>query len=120
MSYIAILKVNASTKRIEKFQPFSTEEEAEAHVQKFIGTYPLAYCAEEPDSSSLHWSCDTSAKTVVIDKLVDPEAFNKKRILAYAAEFSIADQLDMIWHDKKDGTTKWEDKIQAVKDANPK
>jgi len=73
MSYIAILKVNASTNRIEKFQPFSTEEEAEAHVQKFIGTYPLAYCAEEPDGSSVHWLCDTSAKTIVISELVDPD-----------------------------------------------
>ena len=66
MSYVAILKVNASTNRVEKFQSFSTEEEAEAHVQKFIGTYPLAYCAEEPNSSSTHWLCDTSAKTIVI------------------------------------------------------
>ena len=73
MSYVAILKVNASTNRVEKFQSFSTEEEAEAHVQKFIGTYPLAYCAEEPNSSSTHWLCDTSAKTIVISKLVDPD-----------------------------------------------
>ena len=32
----------------------------------------------------------------------------------------IGDQLDMLWHDKKDGTTTWEDAIQAVKDAHPK
>jgi len=32
----------------------------------------------------------------------------------------IADQLDMLWHDKKDGTTTWEDAVQAVKDAHPK
>ena len=30
------------------------------------------------------------------------------------------DQMDMLWHDKKDGTTTWEDAVQAVKDANPK
>ena len=30
------------------------------------------------------------------------------------------DQLDMMWHDKKDGTTTWEDAIQAIKDAHPK
>ena len=47
MSYVAILKVNENTKRVEKFQPFSTEEEAEAHVQKFIGTYSLGYCAHD-------------------------------------------------------------------------
>ena len=33
---------------------------------------------------------------------------------------SVAEQLDMQWHDKKDGTTTWEDAIQAVKDAHPK
>ena len=33
---------------------------------------------------------------------------------------TFANQLDMIWHDKKDGTTTWEDAIQAVKDAHPK
>jgi hypothetical protein len=32
----------------------------------------------------------------------------------------IIDQLDMMYHDKKDDTTTWEDSIQAVKDANPK
>jgi hypothetical protein len=30
------------------------------------------------------------------------------------------DQLDMQYHDKVDGTTTWEDAIQAIKDANPK
>ena len=33
---------------------------------------------------------------------------------------SIGDQLDMMWHDKKDGTTTWKDAVQAVKDAHPK
>ena len=30
------------------------------------------------------------------------------------------EQLDMQYHDKKDGTTTWEDAVKAVKDANPK
>ena len=33
---------------------------------------------------------------------------------------SIGDQLDMMWHDKKDDTTTWEDTIQTIKDAHPK
>ena len=32
----------------------------------------------------------------------------------------IEDQLDMLWHDKKDGTTTWEDAVQAIKDAHSK
>ena len=33
---------------------------------------------------------------------------------------SVQDQLDMMFHDKKNNTTTWEDAIQAVKDAQPK
>lgn len=33
---------------------------------------------------------------------------------------SIQDQLDMLYHDKVDGTTTWIDTIKAVKDAHPK
>jgi len=117
MNYIAILKVNSDTNRIEKFQPFSTQEEAEVHVQNFIGTYPLAYCVAEPDGSSDHWLCDTSAQTIVISELVDPDAFNKQRSLAYP---TIGDQLDMQYHDKVNGTTTWQDAIAKVKTDNPK
>ena len=30
------------------------------------------------------------------------------------------DQMDMQYHDKKDGTTTWQDAVQAVKDKYPK
>ena len=43
--------------------------------------------------------------------------YKKDRREAYP---SIGDQLDMMWHDKKNDTTTWEDAVQAVKDANPK
>jgi len=33
---------------------------------------------------------------------------------------SIEDQLDMIFWDKKNGTTEWEDSIQDIKDKYPK
>jgi len=33
---------------------------------------------------------------------------------------SVGDQLDMLFHDKKDDTTTWEDAVQAIKDAHPK
>ena len=38
----------------------------------------------------------------------------------YSGYPSIEDQMDMMWHDKKDGTTTWEDAIQAIKDKYPK
>ena len=33
---------------------------------------------------------------------------------------SIQDQLDMMWHDKQNDTTTWEDAIAKVKSDNPK
>ena len=33
---------------------------------------------------------------------------------------SIEDQLDMIFWDKKNGTTEWEDSVQVIKDKYPK
>tara|TARA_Y100000296_G_C5131876_1_gene236009 strand:- start:87 stop:455 length:369 start_codon:yes stop_codon:yes gene_type:complete len=121
MSYTAIMKVNPDTNRVEKYQDFPTQDEAEAHVQKFISDFPLAYSTPSPDNRNTDdWLCDTSAKTIAVDVVVDPDAFNKKRRVAYGEAFSVGDQLDMMWHDKKDGTTTWEDAIQAIKDANPK
>jgi len=47
----------------------------------------------------------------------DAKQYQRDRKKAYP---DIGDQLDMQYHDKKDGTTTWEDAVQAVKDANPK
>jgi len=33
---------------------------------------------------------------------------------------SIGDQLDMLYWDKKNGTTTWDDAVEAVKDKSPK
>ncbi len=33
---------------------------------------------------------------------------------------SLADQLDMLFWDKKNGTTEWEDSVQVIKDKYPK
>ena len=118
MSYVAILKVNASTNRVEKFQSFSTEEEAEAHVQKFIGTYPLAYCAEEPDGSSVHWLCDTSAKTIVISKLVDPNNPELKR--NRQAEYPNHEDCIHALLDGGDTLTDLQAKRTAIKNKYPK
>jgi hypothetical protein len=47
----------------------------------------------------------------------DANAYARSRATAYP---SLADQADMQFHDAVDGTTTWQDAIQAVKDANPK
>ena len=52
------------------------------------------------------------------DRLIANEVnYIEPRRLAYP---SIADQLDMMWHDKQNDTTTWEDAIAKVKNDNPK
>lgn len=43
--------------------------------------------------------------------------YRKSRRAAYT---SVSDQLDMLWHDMEDGTTKWHDLIRSIKLAHPK
>ncbi len=47
----------------------------------------------------------------------DAQDYARDRAKAYP---SIQDQMDMQYHDAVDGTTTWQDAVQAVKDANPK
>ena len=57
------------------------------------------------------------AKQVELKAEYDAKQYQRDRVKAYPR---IEDQLDMQYHDKKDGTTTWQDAVQAVKDANPK
>ena len=47
----------------------------------------------------------------------DAQGYARDRIGAYP---SWQEQMDMQYHDAVDGTTTWQDAVQAVKDANPK
>jgi len=60
---------------------------------------------------------DILAKQTELKAEYEAKKYQRDRAKEYP---SWQDQLDMLWHDKKDGTTTWEDAIQAVKDANPK
>lgn len=53
---------------------------------------------------------------VDLDTLVG-SGYKEARRIAYP---SIQEQLDMQFHDAANGTTTWNDAIQAVKDAHPK
>jgi len=46
-----------------------------------------------------------------------PAEYERNRMQEYP---SITDQLDMLYHDKVNGTSTWQDAIQAVKDKYPK
>ena len=72
---------------------------------------------------------DVNGNSVTLDQsLIDAEIirlqaeydnaqYARDRAEAYP---SLQDQADMQFHDAVDGTTTWQDAIQAVKDANPK
>ena len=60
---------------------------------------------------------------------IDQSSIDTKKIELASQEYrtkraeeypSIRDQLDMIYWDKKNGTTTWDDAVKAVKDKYPK
>jgi len=62
---------------------------------------------------------DILAKQAELQADYDAKQYQRDRV-GEGGYPSIGDQLDMLWHDKKDGTTTWQDAVQAVKDAHPK
>ena len=46
MTHLAIVKVSAG--RVDKYQAYSTEAEAEAHVARVLPKFPTAYVAANP------------------------------------------------------------------------
>jgi len=78
------------------------------------GTAPISKADLEAKKAELQAEYD--AKQYQRDR--NPDEGEKENATNFYP--SIGDQLDMLWHDKKDGTTTWEDAIQVVKDAHPK
>mgnify|MGYP003151260967 CR=1 FL=1 len=72
---------------------------------------PTSITNEQILAKQAELQADYDAKQYQRDRIKKPEAGGYP---------SIGDQMDMMWHDKKDGTTTWEDAVQAIKDANPK
>jgi len=62
------------------------------------------------------------AKRAELETAYDAKQYQRDRTVSpeRGGYPEIGDQMDMMWHDKKDDTTTWEDAVQAVKDAHPK
>ena len=62
---------------------------------------------------------DILAKVAELKTAYDAKEYQRDRNLKpeQGGYPSIGDQLDMIWHDKKNDTTTWVDAIQTVKDT---
>jgi len=70
------------------------------------------------DSSQSQPSADElEAEDAKIKKAYTDNKYQRDRAVAHA---SIADQLDQIYWDKKNGTTTWVDAVTKVKSDNPK
>ena len=62
----------------------------------------------------------TDAQLNAVDSAADlDERQNAARAARRNAYGDLGDQLDMQYHDEKDGTTTWKDHVAAVKTANP-
>ena len=93
------------------------------YMSAILEINPSAQCSlRNNDIDSIEWTNGTTPIPVAdieakVTEMQTRDAHIRPRQKAYP---SITDQLDMQYHDKVDGTTTWEDAIQAIKDANPK
>ena len=78
----------------------------------------VSVSGKDIDNCEIEWLEDTTpiSKADIKAKL-DSMAYIDNRRKEYP---SWQDQMDMQYHDKKDGTTTWQDAVQAVKDKYPK
>ena len=84
--------------------------------------YPNAVSVEETEVTDTYIAKDENGNVIEVDNALvnawqDPEAYAFSRQVEYAP---LKEQLDMMYHDKVNGTTTWEDHINAVKTNNPK
>ena len=80
------------------------------------------YSYQNEDIDSIEWKSNTtpiskSDLQTKMDEIEIRDAHIEPRKNSYP---SIQEQLDMMWHDKQNDTTTWEDAISKVKSDNPK
>jgi len=98
----AILAINPSAK-------VSLADEDVSQITWLDGTSPISN--EDILAKQAELQVEYDAKQYQRDRTVQPERGGYP---------SIGDQMDMQYHDLVNGTTTWQDAVQAVKDAHPK
>lgn len=91
-------------------------------LRAITALYPNAASVEETEVTDTYIAKDENGNVIEVDDALvnawqDPEAYAFSRQREYAP---LKEQLDMMYHDKVNGTTTWEDHINAVKNNNPK
>ena len=84
-----------------------------------VGTkemFDTTYKSLSEDNPKITWD-QVNSKMTELQAEYDAKAYARNRALEYPP---IADQQDMQFHDAIDGTTTWQDAIQAVKNKYPK
>ena len=76
-------------------------------------SYKFAYGVDQVHPSV----ADIEAMHTIVKAEMDALAYQGKRQEEYP---SLEEQLDIIFWDKKNGTTEWEDSIQVIKNKYPK
>jgi len=76
----------------------------------------------EESLDNIEWLDGTTpiAKADIIAKEAEIKTRDAHKVPREKAYSSIKEQLDMMWHDKQNDTTTWEDSIAKVKSDNPK
>ncbi len=77
----------------------------------------VAYKAVHGENQVHPSVADIEAMHTTVKAEMDALAYQGKRRDEYPP---IEDQLDMLFWDKKNGTTEWEDSVQVIKDKYPK
>lgn len=66
-SFIAVMKSTAG--KLDKYQDFDTQAEADAHVAAHIGNFPNAFVAPDPgNNATSYWTIDEGAGTITYDQ----------------------------------------------------
>jgi len=84
--------------------------------------YPNVVSVEEIDTTDTYIAKDENGNVIEVDDALvdawqDPEAYAFARQIEYAP---LKEQLDMLYWDKMNNTTTWQDHITEVKTNNPK
>ena len=115
--YIAV--VNHADNKITKYQDFSNEADANAHVSTHGG-----FVCATPDGSINYWVVDADKKTLTYDKSTHDSDVAAAQAVAYKAARAeayppIGDQLDAIWKGGDDQAA-MKVLVDKVKSDNPK
>ena len=103
---------------VENGRPVLNEDGTPVTVDRYI----VVYGSDDMDESAVKaaidkYIADNPAYVETKQAEYDAQQYARTRAKKYP---SWQEQMDMQYHDGVDGTTTWQDAVQAVKDANPK